>query len=102
MKLLIVTVVEEFQDDILQLFKDSKIKNFSKSTIEGFKHEASSILMIDNWFPSEKGGSKSSLFFSFTEENKIKGLFKLIKIFNNNVETKNPIRAVVVPIEEYI
>ncbi|NOY47849.1 MAG: hypothetical protein GXO84_06575 [Chlorobi bacterium] len=102
MKLLIVTVVEEFQDDILQLFKDSKIKNFSESNIEGFKHEATSVLMAYNWFPSEKGGAKSSLFFSFTEEDKIESLFKLIKIFNNNLETKNPIRAVVVPIEKYI
>jgi hypothetical protein len=102
MKLLIVTVVEEFQDDILQLFKDSKIKNFSESTIEGFKHEASSVLMTYNWFPIEKGGSKSSLFFSFTEEDKIESLFKLIKIFNNNLETKNPIRAVVVPIEKHL
>jgi len=102
MKLLIITVVEEFQDEVLQLLKDSKIDRFSESNIEGFKNDSPSILMTSNWFPSEKAGSNSSLLFSFTEEEKIDNLFKLIEVFNNNLETNNPIKAVVVPIEKYI
>lgn len=101
MKLLIVTVVEEFEEDVLRLFKKSKIESFSESHIDGFKN-APSVFMASNWFPSEKGGVKSSLFFSFTEEDKINALFELVEEFNKNLETNNPIRAVVVPIEKSI
>jgi hypothetical protein len=42
------------------------------------------------------------LFFSFTEEGNIDLLFKLIAEFNTQLETNNPVKAVVVPIEKYI
>ncbi|MGK0494649.1 MAG: hypothetical protein ACJAU2_001029 [Maribacter sp.] len=37
MKLLIVTVVEEFEKDILRLFKEVHIDSFSGSDIDGHK-----------------------------------------------------------------
>lgn len=101
MKLLLVTVVEQFEEDVLRLFKEAKIESFSESHVDGFKNPAS-LLMTSSWFPSEKGGVKSSLFFSFTEEKKIKAIIALIKEFNKKLETNNPIKAVVVPIEQSI
>ena len=101
MKLLIVTVVEEFEKETLRLFKKANIESFSESHIDGYKN-STSILRTASWFPSEKGGVESSLFFSFTEEESIDKLFKLIKEFNQYLETNNPIKAVVVPIEKSI
>jgi hypothetical protein len=101
MKLLIVTVVEAFEKDILRLFKNAHIESFSESHIDGFKSH-SSLLRTASWFPSETGGVESSLFFSFTTEDKIDVLFALIKEFNKHLETNNPIKAVVVPIEKSI
>lgn len=101
MKLVIVTAVEEFQKDVLKLFKNANIENFSSSEIDGYKN-GSSILMASNWFSGEKSGNESSMFFSFTEEEHIDVLFYLIKEFNENLETNNPIKAVVVPIEKFI
>ena len=101
MKLVIVTSVEAFQKDVLKLFKSADIQNFSSSDIDGYKN-GSSLLMATSWFPSVKGGNESSLFFSFTEDEKIDKLFNLIKEFNSSVETNNAIRAVVVPIERHV
>jgi len=101
MKLLIVTVVDGFQQDVLQLFKKANIESYSGSDIEGFKN-ATSFMMNSSWFPSEKGGADSGMFFSFTEEQEIDDFFKLVKEFNQNMETNNPIHAVVVPIERSI
>lgn len=101
MKLLVVTVVSEFDKQILQLFKEANIESFSESHIDGFKNP-SSVVRTSSWFPSEKGGVESSLFFSFTEEDKIDVLFDLVKEFNKKIETNNPIKAVVVPIEKFI
>ncbi len=58
--------------------------------------------MASNWFSAEKGGNESSLFFSFTDDEHIDLLFDLIKEINSNLETNNPIKAVVVPIERFI
>jgi hypothetical protein len=101
MKLLIVTVVLEFEKEILQLFKKANIDSFSESRIDGHKN-LTSMVRTASWFPSEMGGIESSLFFSFTESENIDTLFKLIKEFNLNLETNNSIKAVVVPIEKSI
>ena len=101
MKLLIVTVVEEYEKEILRLFKKANIESYSGSDIDGYKNPTS-MVRTASWFPSEKGGVESSLFFSFTEDENIDALFGLIKTFNQNLETNNPIKAVVVPIEKSI
>ncbi len=101
MKLLIVTVVEDYHEKVMKLFKQANIENFSESDIDGYKN-APSTMMSSSWFPSEKSGAESNLFFSFTEEDKIDQLFDLIEEFNKNLETNNPIKAVVVPIERSI
>lgn len=101
MKLVIVTAVEQFQKDVLRLFKNANIENFSSSDIDGHKN-GTSVLMASNWFSAEKGGNESNLFFSFTEAENIDVLFDLIKEFNAQLETNNPIKAVVVPIEKSI
>ena len=93
MKLLIVTVVDEYQK--------ANIESYSGSDIEGYKN-ASSFMMNSSWFPSEKGGADSSMFFSFTEDEKIDLFFSLVVQFNETLETNNPIHAVVVPIERSI
>lgn len=101
MKLVIVTAVEEFQKDVLKLFNKANIENFSSSNIDGYKN-STSILMASSWFSGEKTGSQSRLFFSFTEDKHIEMLFHFIKEYNSNLETNNPIKAVVVPIEKFI
>lgn len=101
MKLVIVTVVDYYKKDIIKLFKQAQIENFSESDIEGFKTNGS-LKLGSNWFASESSGADSEMFFSFTEEENIDVLFNLIKEFNKNLETNNPIKAIVVPIEKFI
>lgn len=101
MKLVIVTAVEEFHKDVINLFKKAGIERFSESEIEGYK-SATTLLSTTSWFASEKGSNESIMFFSFTEEVHIEALFNLIKIFNSKLETNNPIKAIVVPIERSI
>ena len=96
-----VTAVEQFHNDILQIFNKADIRNFSESEIEGYK-KAPTILSSANWFASEKSGTNSIMLFSFTEEDKIDTLFNLLKEYNNNMETNNPVKVVVLPIERHL
>ena len=86
---------------VLKLFKKANIESFSSSEIDGYKN-GSTVLMASSWFPSEKFGNESRLFFSFTEDKNIDTLFNVIKEFNTNLETNNPVKAIVVPIEKFI
>jgi len=101
MKLLIVTSVSEFQKDILNIFKMAKIEAFSRTEIDGYKNPNKVIATV-SWFPGEKGGNESLMFFSFTEKEKIDLLFELVSDFNDKMETNNPIKAVVLNIEDHI
>mgnify|MGYP000064804746 FL=1 len=101
MKLVIVTAVEVFQEEVLNIFKKANIKNFSSSDIDGHKNRTS-VLVASNWFSGVKSSNESTMFFSFTNEEKIETLFELIKEFNTHLETNNPIKAIIVPIEKSI
>ena len=101
MKLVLVTAVEEFQEDVLKIFKKANIENFSSSDIDGYKNSPQ-LLMASNWFSAGKSGNESIMFFSFTNKEKIDDLFKLLEDFNSNLETNNPLKAIVVPVEKFI
>lgn len=101
MKLVIVTAIEEFQGQVLNLFKRAEIENLSTSDIDGYKNKPS-VFEASSWFPSIKGGNESRMFLSFTEEEQIDRLFHLIADFNSKKNISNPIRAIVLPIEKYI
>ena len=64
MKLVLVTAVEEFQKDVLKIFKKANIENFSSSDIDGYK-TSPQLLMAANWFSGSKSGNESIMFFSF-------------------------------------
>ncbi|GLU42977.1 hypothetical protein Musp01_06010 [Muricauda sp. NBRC 101325] len=99
--MIIVTTVEEYKSQVFKLFKQAGVDSFSESDIDGYK-SAAPLMYTSSWFPSEKGGAASNMFFSFTDEEKVTELFKLIKQFNEESETTNPIRAIELPIERTV
>jgi len=101
MKLLIITAIAEFQKDVLKILKAAEIEAFSSSEIEGHKN-ANSFIAAQSWFPGEKTGNESILYFSITKEKLIAPFFELIKEYNKNLPTNNPVRAAVVGIEKFI
>jgi len=101
MKLLILTIIVEHKEALVQLLKKAHIDRYSTSEIKGHK-EGSSSLSASNWFSNISGDVNSEMLFSFVEEEKIKLLFELIKEFNAELPTNNPIKGVVLPIESYI
>ncbi|WP_144961775.1 hypothetical protein [Gillisia sp. Hel_I_86] len=101
MKLLIITALAEFQKDVLRILKDAEIEAFSSSEIDGHKN-AGSFIAAQSWFPGERVGNESMLFFSFTKEELIAPVFELIKEYNKNLPTNNPVRVAVVGIEQFI
>ena len=101
MKLLIITCIKEYKDDTVRLFKNAKITAFSNTDINGFKTSDPENL-ISNWFSSSTDNVKSILFFTFTEIEKIDVLLKEVKSFNDQIDSDNPLRAIVLDIEKFV
>lgn len=101
MKMIIVTAVEEYKDDVFKLLKSANIEAFSGSHVDGYK-SVPQVLYNSSWFPSERGGASSSLFFAYTDEKKVDVLFELLKEYNAQLESNNPIKAVELPVERFI
>ncbi len=101
MKLVIVTVVNDYINDVFNLFRISGITMFSKFDIEGFKTAQPDDLTF-NWFASVSAGADSEMFFSFVEDAQVDMLFNEIKAFNEKLTSNNPVKAIVVPIERSI
>ncbi|NQW36379.1 MAG: hypothetical protein HQ471_05170 [Flavobacteriales bacterium] len=101
MKFLIVTLVKEFEKDVLKLFKDANITSFSNVDINGFKSTSVENL-IDNWFSNSTDKVQSTMFFTFTEKEKINTLLTEIKIFNEQKHLTNPLRAIILDVAQFI
>jgi len=101
MKLVIVTVVDDYIKQVSKLFSNAGISTFSQLDIEGYKSGAPNDA-TSGWFATRRGGADSEMFFSFAEEVLIEQLFDEIKTFNLTVDEQNPVRAIVVPIEKFI
>lgn len=101
MKLLVLTAVKSYEKEAVRLFKKAEISAFSNAEINGFKTDDHENL-IDNWFSSSSEKVKSILFFTFAEEDKINTLLEGLEVFNENIESDNPLRAVVLNIEKFL
>ncbi len=101
MKFLIITCIKEYEKETVRLFKKAQITAFSNMDINGFK-TADTENLINNWFSSSTDNVRSILFFTFTEKKKIDILLEEVQLFNKNIESDNPLRAIVLDIEKFV
>ena len=47
MKLLLITAIEEFEKDVINILKNSRVKAFSYQSVKGFKNDKNE---MKNWF----------------------------------------------------
>jgi len=101
MKLLIITSILEFEKNICKLFKNSKIEVYSTLDIQGHKLQLPTNIQ-DNWFSSHRDTFDSKMFFTFTSEELIAKMLNEVESFNSNNTSKNPVKAIVLNIEQSI
>ena len=101
MKLLMITSIKEFENDICKLFKNSKIEVYSTYDIQGNKLQKP-INIQDNWFSSHRDTFDSKMFFTFTSEELIDDLLNEVKTYNEKKASNNPVKAIVMNIEKHI
>ncbi len=97
MKLLLITAVREFEKEIKLILKKAQVKSFSYNDVKGFNDNSEDDLEA-NWFASNRQETESILFFAFVKEEKIDGLFDMVKEFNIDQVSKSNLHVAVLNI----
>ena len=101
MKLFIVTCLKEYLGDVSKIFKQANIDVFSTTDIIGHR-DGQPLNLLEDWFASGDEQFDSIMIFTFTSETNAERGMELIKIYNQNLREKFPVRAFMVPVDKSI
>lgn len=99
MKLLIITAIEEYADDIKKLLKQAKVVTYSFKKVIGFRDDTLDSIE-NNWFGVEVNENDAILVYAFLNEEKVDTFFDLVEEKNKSLETKSRIHVASVNIEK--
>lgn len=99
MKLLLITAIEEFENEIKQILKRSGVKSFSLQSVKGYKNNSENEL--GNWFGTDDIGTDSLLFTVFADCNCIDDIYKKVDEFNLKQKTLSHIHAATIQLEKF-
>ncbi|AXP79692.1 hypothetical protein CJ739_595 [Mariniflexile rhizosphaerae] len=99
MKLVIITAIKEFENDIKLQLKEADVKTFSFRDVTGYR-DSTEDAVESNWFSSEMNQTESILFYAFVKKENVDMLFELIDNFNQQQESLSQIHVAVINIEK--
>lgn len=80
MKLLLITCIEEFENDVKNILKHSGVKAFSYQSVKGYKNGKEAD--VSNWFVASDSPVDSLLFVAFIESGSADEIFAKAERFN--------------------
>ncbi|MCZ8198213.1 MAG: hypothetical protein O9267_11460 [Flavobacterium sp.] len=99
MKLLLITAVAEFENEVKQILKKAQVKTFSYREVTGYRNTSEDAIE-SNWFGTEMNENESILFYAFVENDKVDDVFNGIDEFNAKQETLSHIHSAIINIEK--
>jgi nitrogen regulatory protein PII len=99
MKLLLITAVTEFENEVKQILKKAQVKTFSYREVTGYRNTTEDAIE-SNWFGTEINENESILFYAFVEKENVDLIYNLIKEFNSQLETLSHIHSAIINIEK--
>ncbi len=99
MKLLLITAVAEFENEVKQILKKAQVKTFSYREVTGYRNTSEDAIE-SNWFGSEMNENESIMFYAFVPKENVDMVFSAISEFNSNQETLSHIHSAILNIEK--
>lgn len=99
MKLLVITAIKAFENDIKQMLKQSEVSNFSYQDVNGYQDQSQEDLN-SNWFASEMNETASVLFYAFVKKGYVELLFNLVEAFNSSQQSNSKVHVAILQIEK--
>ena len=100
MKLVLITAIAEFGQDIKKMLKEAKVKSYSYRDVKGFR-DATEEGVETNWFGTEMNEIESIVFYAFVSKENVSMLFDLMKEFNDKQESISHVHLAVFSVELY-
>jgi len=101
MKLLLITAITAFKDEIKNILKTAEVETYSYKDVIGFR-DASQLSIKDNWFTNEMNEGEALLFYAFVKKENVDLVFDMVSNFNNKQKTLSTIHLAVLNIERTI
>jgi len=99
MKLLIITAITAFENDIKAMLQKANISTYTFSNVTGFR-DISEEAISSNWFASEMNETESILFYAFVRKENAMLFFNLVDAFNAAQKTHSHIHVAQLNIEQ--
>ncbi|PZU81055.1 MAG: hypothetical protein DI529_16015 [Chryseobacterium sp.] len=96
MKLLLITAIEEFETDVINILKHSGVKAFSYQSVKGYRNEKNE---MSNWFGKDDIAVNSLLFTVFSDCNCVGDIYKNVNEFNQKQKTVSRIHIATINLE---
>lgn len=100
MKLILITAINEFEKDVIEILRKSGVKSFSYQNVNGYINTMETD--IENWFGSAHEEVDSLLFTVFVEKDKVDDIYKKIEEFNSKQESLSQVHIASLTIEKSI
>ncbi|WP_312900358.1 hypothetical protein [Chryseobacterium taichungense] len=97
MKLLLITAVEEFEKDIINILTHSGVKAFSYQSVEGYRNSENN---IERWFSTQPLSVDSLLFTVFVEDGFVDEIYTKIETLNSGLEILSQIHMASISLEK--
>lgn len=99
MKLVLITSVSQFKEQIQKILKNCDVLNYSFQNVIGHK-DISSVADRGNWFVGDRFESQSISFFAMLAASKVECLFDEVERFNSNLESLSRVHLSILNIEK--
>ena len=99
MKLLLITAIKEFENEIKNILVKSGAKSFTYNSVKGYKNGTESN-GADNWFASSHAEIDSLLFTVFVPAENTPLILKKIEEFNAGQETLSKVHIALINLEQ--
>lgn len=100
MKLLIITAVKEFKNQIVKIILASGADVFSYFPTVGYK-DISTLGFQENWFGSEVHENESLIFMAFATKEQVDSIFERVQDFNKSEEFSSKVHLATVNLERH-
>lgn len=98
MKLLLITAVESYQEDVIKVLKENNIHSFTSTQVSG--HANSNVSDLgDNWFGGNQPNQSSIMYYVFVSEEDLDPVFKAVEDINSSRQSRSKIHLSVMAIE---
>lgn len=99
MKLLLITAIKEFENEVKNILAKSGTKSFTYNSVKGYKNGSESSV-ANNWFASSYAETDSLLFTVFVPEENTPLILKKIEEFNAEQETLSKVHIALIALEQ--